>query len=371
MRGGVAVGVVASLAALCAPAASASVASSHATSKVELVQVRSSFETTTRSVSRDIGISVPLPDGHAMWIFGDTGIWMRAGTRWTETKFMDGSSALLVNYQRGEVPRGGEFPTGKPTRFVAVPTNVYMPNGSGRKCQYPTAAFAARWPTGAAIVPSNDSQVLITYSVVCVVHEATIPVISSAGWGYELYNWRKHRVVRGPREVFVPRHNGAKLKPALLFGDPIYSDGNLTMFSSHCTKAFVGCTSGHVWSVTIPATTAALDHLSSYPPHELPIEAPSKWQALGVSVGNFPSGFRLIETTSIGGDYRIFSAPTVAGPWHLERSGTLPGCPSRTRFCFALEGHPELSTPTELFVSYKHPGTGPPVGHIVVSAIPD
>jgi hypothetical protein len=55
----------------------------------------------------------------------------------------------------------------------------------------------------------------------------------------------------------------------------------------------------------------------------------------------------------------------------LRGSGTLPGCPTKSRFCFALEGHPELSTSTQLFVSYKHPDTGPPVGHIVVSAIPD
>ena len=73
---------------------------------------------------------------------------------------------------------------------------------------------------------------------------------------------------------------------------------------------------------------------------------------------------------SIVGAYRIYTAPTAGATWHLASSGTLPGCPSHTGFCFALEGHPELSTATHTFVSYKNPDSGPG-GHVVVSALPN
>jgi hypothetical protein len=50
-------------------------------------------------------------------------------------------------------------------------------------------------------------------------------------------------------------------------------------------------------------------------------------------------------------------------------SGTLPDCKHPNGFCFGLEGHPELSTPGRVFVSYKDPGSGPG-GHVVVSVLP-
>jgi hypothetical protein len=74
---------------------------------------------------------------------------------------------------------------------------------------------------------------------------------------------------------------------------------------------------------------------------------------------------------SILGNYQIFSAPNVGAPWHLDRSGTLPGCPPRTGYCFALTGHPELSTPSDIFVTYVDPDAGPGMGHVVMAAVPD
>jgi hypothetical protein len=197
------------------------------------------------------------------------------------------------------------------------------------------------------------------------------PVINTQGWGYAMYDWRKRSYAIAPRDIVKPQSNGRKLKPSRVLGQPMFEGGKLTLFSAACDALFVDCQRGHVWSVTLPPTTAALDKLPSYPLVEVLTDGSATWQPLAITVGRFPSGLRLLETTSINGTYRIYEAASIAGPWHLRRSGTLPGCPTKTRFCFALEGHPELSTATQLFVSYKRPNSELPAGHIVVSAIPD
>ena len=79
------------------------------------------------------------------------------------------------------------------------------------------------------------------------------------------------------------------------------------------------------------------------------------WQPLSISVGHYGNGLRLVELATILGDYRIFTAPTAGSRWHLARSGRLPGCPTRTGFCLALEGHPELSTATKTFARTRMP----------------
>jgi hypothetical protein len=379
VRVGVAITAVACLAAVAAPVglpsgtpagAAQTAASPRATATVRIAPIHSSLESSTRSISRDIGISVALPDGHAVWIFGDTGVWKRSGKTWELSKFIDGSSAMLVKSRRGQVPTGTEYPQASPTRFLPTP-NAYLPDGSGRRCKQPLAAFAARWPTGAALFPSNDSFMLITYSIVCITMKGKSPVINTQGWGYSMYNWRHSSSATAPRDIVKPQASAKKLQPSQVLGQPMFEDGKLTLFAASCESMFVDCLRGRVWSVTMPPTTAALDKVATYPTVEVPTDGSATWKPLAMTVARFPSGLRLLETTSIKGTYRIYEAPSIAGPWHLRRSGTLPGCPTKTRFCFALEGHPELSTATQLFVSYKRPNTEVPAGHIVVSALPD
>ena len=337
---------------------------------VSQVPIHSSYENADRVVSRDDGISVLLPDGHALWLFGDTGIYERGrGGIWNQTQFIDGSTALQVRSVHGQVPQGAEYPSGVPARFVPVPNDVYLPDGSGRSCTYKTAAFPARWPTGAAVMAANPSEVLVTYSEVCVTQQSPgVDAIRAEGWGYMLYNWRTRHIDRGPVDVFRPRPSGVELGPAQIYGWPIFHNGLLTLFSSRCTNAFVVCTRGQVWEVTIPATAAALSNKSDYKRVELRTDGSDQFAPLSISVGRYSNGLRLIEMDSIAGTYKIFSARSLTDPWHLRHAGTLPGCPTRTSFCFALAGHPEISTPTQLFVSYKDPDSGPG-GHMVVSAL--
>jgi hypothetical protein len=332
-----------------------------------LVPVKSSFETSTRQLSRDIGLSVLLPDGHALWIYGDTGIWQKHGTTWNTDRFIPGNTAMLVKSVRGRVPTGSELPSGKPAKFVPDPRNLHLPDGSGRPCQKPEAAFATRWPTGAVLMP-DQKHVLVTYGSVCVIKKKKAINISPQAWGYMLYNWRTKKIDKGPVDVIKPKLDGSPIPPDKIYGQPIVNAGKLTLYSSRCTVFFIDCTAGRVGAVTLPATVSGLSKAATSPLTQLLTEGAAGWTPLAISVGKYPDGYRLLETTSIAGKYRVFFSASPTGPWRLSRSGTLPGCPNGKKMCFALEGHPELSTPGMLYVSYKYPGTAG--GHIVVSAIP-
>jgi len=345
----------------------------NSTSDIRAVAVWSSYETANREISRDIGISVVLPDGHELWLFGDTSIYKRNKGGWGGLRFIDGSTALEARFTRGQVPHGGEYPSGQPTRFIPVPDDVYLTDGSGRTCVRGNgnAAFAARWPTGAAVMPTDSSQLLITYSEVCVTGGGASAQQQPEGWGYLLYNWRTHHIDQGPVDVFKPSADGALLASSYVFGSPIFDNGNLTLFSSTCVAQYLGCGTGQVLSVTMPATTAALDDPASYNPNQLSTDGSGSWAPLSISVARYSTGLRIIEWTSIVGTYDIFSTSTLATPWHLDASGTLPGCQTHKQFCFALQGHPELSTASQVFVSYVDPDVGPGMGHVVMSAVPD
>ena len=342
---------------------------SNATASMRAAPVLSHYETASRVLSRDIGITVVLPDGHDLWIFGDTGIYKRnsAGS-WVNTGFVDGSTALEARVTPGQIPHGGEFPLQWPSRFVPPPKDVYLPDGSHRDCVKPNgyAAFAARWPTGAAVRPGNTSEVLVTYSDVCVTEPpGRGPQVRTEGWGYMLYDWRARRIALGPIDVFRPHADGSALAPSHIFGWPVFVGGHVTLFSSSCATQFLTCAGGHVWS----ATTTTLSKSDSYHPTAMATDGTARWEPMSISVGKFGNAMRLIESTSIGGDYKIFGTPKLGVRWHLLHSGTLPDCvPNNVGYCHGIEGHPELSTPNQLLISYKDPNSGPG-GHLVVSTV--
>jgi hypothetical protein len=119
----------------------------------------------------------------------------------------------------------------------------------------------------------------------------------------------------------------------------------------------------------MPATVAAISNPASYHPVPLTTDGAGTFSPLSVSVGKYADGLRLVELADIAGTYRLYTAPKIGVPWHLDHTGTLPGCPTKTGFCIALEGHPELSSATRTFVSYKNADVEPG-GHIVISSLP-
>ena len=70
-----------------------------------------------------------------------------------------------------------------------------------------------------------------------------------------------------------------------------------------------------------------------------------------------------VNETSIGGNYQVWTATSPAGPWTDILTGRL--CASGDG-CHALIGHPELSTSSDLLVSYYSLDAH----HIEVAALP-
>jgi hypothetical protein len=266
------------------------------------VPLRSTYETRDRIISRDGGISVALPDGTSLWLFGDTGVFERdlATGQLESTEFIDGSTAMRAKTADAIVPTGIELPAGAPARFLPVPDNVYLPDGSGRPCNYDTAAFAARWPIGAA--QFDPDHVIVTYSIVCVSQADGAAAAQAEGWGYLLYNWKTHAFDHGPDDVFAPSPSGTRYPSSRLFVSPGVAQGQVTFFSSQClTMNIVLCAEGGVWSTSMPATVAALSDPASYQSKPIATDGASTWGPLSVSVGRYPEGLRLVESSTIVG----------------------------------------------------------------------
>jgi hypothetical protein len=342
--------------------------------------VLSQYENPSTSVGRDVGQSALLPDGQDFWIFGDTGVATRNGFgQMVPNGFIPGGTGAEGPFAAGDIPTSlAELPTpgqplslsrsNPPATFMPTPTNVYLPDGSGRLCAPPLGQYSARWASGIAVVP-NTSDVLITYADVCVM---TATNVRAEGWGFMEYNSTTNGIDAGPDDVFPPTPSGAALVPNLGLGSPVFSNGQVSLFSFVCTSLFVGCGAGQVYSATLPATISALSDPSSYAVNPAATDDSTTWQPIGIAVASYPDApFRMVEATAITGAYNILSAPTPAGPWHLDTTGLAPGCQGLlSGFCYALVSHPELSTSSQLVISYADPGAGPmgvtgPVGHLV------
>jgi hypothetical protein len=334
-------------------------------------------ESPTAVLQRDAGLSVTLPNGRDLWIFGDTGEFADA-SGWTSSGFVSGSTAAKAHDKKGEIPaslrnigaRGVVRSDGRPTQFLPSPTNVYLPDGSRKLCTASNGGiYSARWPTGAALLP-DEKDILVSFVDVCVQSPTNYSV---EGWGFMEYAWRIDRIRVEPVDVFPPTMSGSKISPVDTLGSPLISNGSVTFFSSACTRLSIICSTGNVYSATVADTMSALQDPQSYVPHPIQLNDPVGWQPMGIAVSSYPNeGLKLVEQTSIGGTFEVLSAPGTDGPWTPEVSGTLPGCSTPPHgFCYTFVGHPELSNPSQLVISYFKPDAGPDVaeGHLVLASV--
>jgi hypothetical protein len=339
--------------------------------------VLSLYENPSRSVTRDDGLSVALPNGSDLWIFGDTAVYNNDGSgKMVVSAFIPGGTAAEGPYATGQVPTSlTEVPNpgrplspsagNPPGAYMPTPTDVYLPDGSGGRCTPAPGRYPARWPSGAALIPST-SDVLLTYVDVCVTGSFQFDV---EGWGFMEYNWRTNGLDLGPDDVFPPSPSGATLSPERQLGSPVINDGRVDLFSSNCTVLYVSCLAGQTYFTTVLDTAPALSNPASYHVEPAVTDGSAIWQPAGIAVAKYPDApLRMIEMTGIAGTYDVLTATTPAGPWHLEMLGTVPGCQDlHSGFCYALMGHPELSNQSQLMISYYDPGAGP-VGHMVAAA---
>jgi hypothetical protein len=342
----------------------------------------SNFETSTTTLGRDGGISVPLPNGKAFWLFGDTPIFSYQETSWNMTYFIEGSSAGLVRYRPGEpiTERVSELVPGRragreapPGQFLNRPV-VYMPDGTGRLCNKANGGEtteAARWATGAALL-SDEANILITYIDVCVLSEQEFTV---QGWGFSLYDWRANDFTVAARDVFPPRKDGSALPRAKFFGSPIITGDNVTLFSATCCQP-----DSTMFTTTMPSDVASLSDPDSYVPR--PVLGMRSTLVLHVAPksATLPY-FAMYSLTGRDGEYNIYFADEPTGPWSLRATGILPRCRTSTQACTnSIFLHSELSSPSQLIVSYYLYGYGPAIAqypdasrkvhHIVLAELP-
>jgi len=350
---------------------------------------RSQFETHWgASLQRDCGFSRKLPSGQSLWIFCDTPVYDWTGTL---TGFVAGTTAAEGTFTVGQVPQqlvevptppgalAGRSPFIGPAQFLPNPTNLTRADGSA--CTVTSTSYPAAWATGVAQEPNNSSKLLITYWEVCV----DLGAMLVEGFGLLEYDASNNTIVSGPTEVFRAVGAGAQLPPQQQLGSPVFSNNILYLFASVCDQSVWGaCTSGRIFASNVLGAPAYWQHGANYfwwfstfypgwsQDASLAQSVIAGATPFAVSVDSYGgNGVALIEETSVAGGYRIWHSPadTFVGSWTLGQSATsLPGCDraSGVNLCRALSGHPELSTPSQLLMSYFNPANN----HVTVVAVP-
>ena len=362
------------------------------------------------SLARDCGYSAPLPSDprRSLWLFCDTPVYVRGqtasgGVAWALRLFIPGSTAAegravagaspgrRVPGQLSEVgtPRAaGAAPGGVPSAGDApaprqAPTPFLLPPGGlvtslGRPCGS-DGSYAASWVSGVTRVPGSP-DLLIAFNNYC--------VQSGAGGflpeGFGLAEYDPATGTLSNDAIVFSGMNLVVAGAAKMLGSPVFSGRYLYLFGPTCTAvAHGGCATGTLFEARVPATPRAWSDPLNYRWHSS--DAPGSWTpdpvaATSVITGATPSAvsvadmpgagrqFILVEQTDLNGDFSVYESPAPAGTWHPVMSGRVPCRPGAglLNFCRAIIVHPELSTPTQLVLSYFDPGAGPG-GHVMVA----
>jgi len=355
--------------------------------------VVSRYETATgHHIVRDCGFSVALPGKarRSLWLFCDTVVTGRhgraigypilgAGTA-AEGPYTAGSGPGLLTELAtpsadalGAVAGGpgrGQLPArAAPQPFLPVPANLTLP-ASTLPCAGPNV-YPARWVTGAAGEPGPSGHVLISYTDYCVSGGGTFTPEAFGLLDYDPAG----NVLGSPAQVFAAQP-GQQLPQPQALGSPVFRGGHLYLFG-WCGP---GCDRGGVFLARTTAAAAGWDNGFTYQywtgvgwsadlSHAAPLTGYR--EPLEVSVGDYPErGLVMIEQTSAAGDFSLWQAAAPEGPWQQTGTGRVPcAAGQRTQavdLCRGLIGHPELSTPNELVISFFNPGDS----HVEVVAYP-
>ena len=364
----------------------------------------SDFERGSRAdIVRDCGYSQPLPAdlSVSLWLFCDTDVYAyTAQGKWHLSRIIGGSTAAESPAAAGTVPGDlSELTTpgngvttmpsrDGPARFLPAPSG--LKTAAGLDCDLANNAYPASWPTGVTADPARDSDVLITFNNYCVA--IGTGGLLPEGFGLAEYDPAAN-TFRAVATVFTAAGRGP-LRPQELLGSPVFSGSYLYLFASHCAEADLGTClpagGSAIYLARVSATPSAWRKPGSYQwfaggpawtgsaaaaASVIPGAAPA-----GVSVSSFPAlgrGLVLIEQTNDVGRFVVYQAASPAGPWRRIMSGTVPSAIKGTAFTRAIIGHPDLSTGSELLVSFFDPSAMPccnrregPKGHVMVASFP-
>jgi hypothetical protein len=165
-------------------------------------------------------------------------------------------------------------------------------------------------------------------------------------------------------------------------GSPVFADGSLYLFGPACSAPAHGQCAGTLLEARVAASPQVWSNPLNY--QWLAAGRPNSWTSDpaeaaavipgpkpdGVSVAGFRAsgrGLVAVEQTDIKGSFAVYQSAAPGGTWSEIRSGRV-ACqagPGYANFCRALIAHPELSTPTQLVLSYFDP-VAAPEGHVMV-----
>jgi hypothetical protein len=366
--------------------------------------VLSSFERSSGAdIVRDCGYSQPLPadPSVSLWLFCDTDVYASSPQgKWELSRIIDGSTAAAGPAKAGTVPADlSELATPgsrtratpglqSPAQFLPAPAG--LKTATGLDCTQANNAYPASWPTGVTADAARPSDVLITFNNYCVTIGSGLPL--PEGFGLAEYDPAAN-TFDAVSTVFTSAGLGA-LGPQVRLGSPIFSGSYLYLFAARCAQIELAtCITGGASAIYL-ARVSANPSAWRQPSRYQWLAGNSAWTAspsaaasvlpgatpLGVSVSSFAAlgrGLVLIEQTSEVGQFGVYRAPSPGGPWHKVMSGTVPCAVKGTSFCRAIIGHPDLSTASELLVSFFDPSAAPYFdprdageGHVLVASFP-
>ena len=270
-------------------------------------------------------------------------------------------------------------PAAAPQPFLPAPDGLELP-GSVLPCTGP-GSYPAAWISGVSgAPPAAVGNLLIAYDDFCVTGSSDAP--TAEGFGLATYD--PARNLLGPVALVFSSGFGMPLAQQQVLGSPLVgADGYLYLFG-FCQAAPppAACGTGQVFlarTVAAPAywgnplmyqywTGGGWSPLAAAAGSLIPAGHP-----LGISVGDYAAdghGLVMIEQTTLAGGFQAWQARSPAGPWRRLLSGRVPCTrgaePGTEGLCRALIGHPELSTRSDLLISYYDPGNG----HLGVAAYP-
>ena len=351
--------------------------------------VRSDYQRVTgQAVRRDCGYSSPLPGrpGWSLWLFCDTVVTSADG-RAIDRLILGTDTAAEGPDQPGlppgwltEVPTPPARPT-PPTRpalsaaaapqpFLPAPDGLELP-GSLLPCAG-AGSYPAAWISGVTAAPPAAGRLLIAYDDYCVTGSADAPAAERFG----LVEYDPAVNVLGPVTPVFRSGFGLPLPPQQVLGSPVVSDDGYLYLFGFCQAAPppAGCGTGRVFlarTVDAPADWGNPFAYQYWTGDGWSAQASAAGslipagQPLGLSVGDYAAdghGLVMIEQTTLAGGFQAWQARSPAGPWRrllAARVPCTPGAdPGAEGLCRALIGHPELSTPSDLLISYYDPGNG-------------
>ncbi|HET6950639.1 MAG TPA: hypothetical protein VFI47_09700 [Acidimicrobiales bacterium] len=290
-----------------------------------------------------------------------------------------------------------------PAHFLpASPSDLRLPDNEGQCGAAGTETIAVNWGLGAtrgpnaamtlydngttpvALTAADASRlVFVSYFGVCFHFGEGLAGIRVQRLSIAAYDPATN-TFRARWNVFdtnSPTPTGDTLPWQQAMSSPVFDGGHLYLYAGTCDElsaAYAACLAGPV--VVARAPLSSLHQASSYQYwrdlNPADPDDPANWSTdgtlaasivattgggpIGVHVGDFSAtgdGYLLMEQTSMGLHHKLWQSDSPVGPWTLVRTDQVPGCTTGAGAgCYALTGHPELSTAGELLYSFYDNG---------------